>query len=214
MSPIDIDIDIDSDAVVTRTRHWLERVVIGLNLCPFAKAVVNKGQLRCVVSLARHPEALAQQLVAELQHLAAADPSALDTTLLIHPGVLADFAEFNDFLDVADAVLAELGLEGELQIASFHPDYRFADTDDDDVSNCSNRSPHPMLHLLREASIERAVAAVPDASDIYRNNIDTLRRLGWDGWQALLADVPGSASSMSVSTGPCGTPSCTNGCDQ
>ncbi len=182
--------DIDSDAVLASTRRWLDRVVIGLNLCPFAKGVVHKDQVRYVVSLARDPEALAQQLAAELLHLAAADPSTLDTTLLIHPGVLGEFVDFNDFLDVADAVLSELGLDGELQIASFHPDYRFADTDVDDVANCSNRSPHPMLHLLREASIERAVAAVPDAADIYQNNIDTLRRLGWDGWQALLAGRP------------------------
>ncbi|MEN9628168.1 MAG: hypothetical protein RJA10_1395 [Pseudomonadota bacterium] len=179
----------DPQAVIADTRRWLERAVIGLNLCPFAKAVVVKDQVRFVVSDASTPEALALQLQHELQHLAAADPEVLDTTLLIHPQVLQDFADYNDFLDVADALLDELGLGGELQIASFHPDYTFADSEPDDsgedVADCSNRAPHPTLHLLREASIERAVQAVPDAGDIYQRNIDTLRRLGWDGWRAL-----------------------------
>lgn len=177
----------DADTVVADTRRWLERAVIGLNLCPFAKSVVVKDQLRYVVSDATTPEALAQQLAAELQHLAAADPEVLDTTLLIHPQVLQDFGDYNDFLDVADAVLAELGLDGELQVASFHPDYVFADAGADDVANCSNRAPYPTLHLLREASIERAVDSFPDAADIYERNIDTLRRLGWPGWRALFA---------------------------
>lgn len=173
------------EAVIADTRRWLERAVIGLELCPFAKSVLTRDQVRFVVSTATTPEALAADLAAELQHLAAADPQALDTTLLMHPQVLQDFEAYNDFLDVADAVLDELGLEGELQVASFHPDYRFADADPDDVSHCSNRSPWPTLHLLREASIERAVAAFPDAAEIYERNIDTLRRLGWDGWRAL-----------------------------
>ena len=179
----------DADTVITDTRRWLDRAVIGLNLCPFAKAVVVKDQVRFVVSQARTPEALALQLQQELQHLAAADPEVLDTTLLIHPQVLQDFADYNDFLDVADALLDELGLDGELQIASFHPDYTFADSEPDesgeDVADCSNRAPYPTLHLLREASIERAVATFPDAADIYERNVDTLRRLGWDGWRAL-----------------------------
>ncbi len=178
----------DAQTVITDTRRWLERAVIGLNLCPFASRVVSKEQVRYVVSSATDPEALARQLAAELLHLVDADPEALDTCLLIHPQVLHDFDDYNDFLDVADAVLIELGLNGELQVASFHPDYRFADSDDDDVANCSNRSPYPMLHLLREASIERALAVIPDAADIVQRNIDTLRRLGWAGWNNLLSD--------------------------
>ncbi|MBK9363362.1 MAG: DUF1415 domain-containing protein [Rubrivivax sp.] len=174
-----------ADAVIADTRRWLERAVIGLNLCPFAKSVLARDQVRFVVSGATTPEALAIELATELQQLAAADPHLLDTTLLIHPQVLQDFEAYNDFLDVADALLDELGLEGELQVASFHPDYRFADAEADDVSNCSNRAPWPTLHLLREASIERAVAAAPDAAEIYERNIDTLRRLGWEGWRAL-----------------------------
>lgn len=174
-----------ADAVIADTRRWLERAVIGLGLCPFAKGVLLRDQVRFVVSRATDAEALAADLAAELQHLAAADPEALDTTLLVHPQVLQDFDDYNDFLDVVDAVVAELGLEGELQVASFHPDYRFADVDADDITNCSNRAPYPTLHLLREASIERAVAAFPDAASIYERNIDTLRRLGWAGWQAL-----------------------------
>jgi uncharacterized protein len=172
-------------AVIDDTRRWLERAVIGLNLCPFAKAVVVKDQVRFVVSAAKDVQGLAADLAAELQRLAAADPETVDTTLLMHPQVLQDFDDYNDFLDVADALLEELGLDGELQIASFHPDYRFDGTEPDDIDNCSNRSPYPTLHLLREASIERAVDSFPDAADIYERNIDTLRQLGWDGWRAL-----------------------------
>jgi hypothetical protein len=167
------------------TRQWLEQAVIGLNLCPFAKAVHSKGRIRWVLSDAQDTPTLLERLVAELQTLAAADPQDIDTTLIVHPGVLRDFADYNDFLDLADAALAQLNLDGVLQIASFHPDYQFADADADDISNCTNRSPYPTLHLLREASIEAAVAAVPDAADIYERNIETLERLGWDGWNAL-----------------------------
>ena len=175
------------DLVIAETRHWLEAAVIGLNLCPFAKAALLKQQIRFVVSEATDTDRLAAELAVELQRLADADPEVLETTLLIHPRVLQDFADYNDFLDVADAVLESLELDGELQVASFHPDYRFEGEDEDDVSNCSNRSPFPTLHLLREESIERAVAAFPDAATIYEKNIETLRRLGWDGWRALFA---------------------------
>lgn len=169
------------------TRTWLERAVIGLNLCPFAKAVHLKQQIRWVESAATDAETLLADLVHELQVLAAADPETVETTLLVHPQALIDFDDYNDFLDLADAVLAELGLEGELQVASFHPQYRFDGTAADDVTNCTNRSPHPTLHLLREASIERAVASVPDTAEIYARNVATLRRLGPAGWRALFA---------------------------
>jgi hypothetical protein len=167
------------------TRHWLEAAVIGLNLCPFAKAVHGKGQIRWRLSDAREPKALLADLVQELQFLAAADAQAVETTLLVHPHVLDDFLDFNDFLDVADAALVDLGLDGTLQIASFHPQYQFADSEPDDITNHSNRSPHPTLHLLRESSIARAVTSVPDAADIYERNLETLRGLGHAGWQAL-----------------------------
>lgn len=174
-------------AALEATRVWLERAVIGLNLCPFAKAVHLKAQIRWVESQATDAQALLADLVHELQVLAAADPEAVETTVLVHPQALTDFDDYNDFLDIADAVLAELGLEGELQVASFHPQYRFDGTAEDDVTNCTNRSPHPTLHLLREASIERAVAAFPDAAEIYERNVATLRRLGPAGWRALFA---------------------------
>lgn len=177
----------DSRAVIADTRRWLERAVIGLNLCPFAKAVLTREQVRFVASTAATPEALALELAAELQRLADADPEQLDTTLIVHPLVLQDFEDFNDFLDVADALLEDLGLDGTLQVASFHPDYRFADAPADDVANASNRSPHPTLHLLREDSIARAVAAFPESEAIWGRNVETLRRLGWDGWRALWA---------------------------
>jgi uncharacterized protein len=168
------------------TRLWLERAVIGLNLCPFAKGVHLKGQIRWVLSPATEPVDLLAELESELRLLAAADPEAVDTTLLVHPWVLGDFEDYNDFLGAADAALQDLGLQGVLQIASFHPGYRFDGTEADDITNCTNRSPHPMLHLLREASIDRAVAAYPDAEAIYERNIETLRRLGSAGWQRVL----------------------------
>ena len=171
---------------IEETTAWLEKAVIGLNLCPFAKAVHSKGQIRWVLSDATEPAALLELLVQELQHLAAADPESIDTTLIMHPQVLHDFLDFNDFLGVAEEALEEMGLSGVLQIASFHPQFQFADTDEDDITNATNRSPFPTLHLLREDSVERAVAAFPDAEAIFDRNIETLRRLGSKGWQALL----------------------------
>jgi hypothetical protein len=177
---------------IEETQIWLERAVIGLNLCPFAKAVHTKGQIRWVLSEARDADSLLGELMSELQILAAARPEAIDTTLLVHPLVLTDFLDFNDFLYVADAALAELGLEGELQVASFHPQYQFAGTEADDMGNFSNRSPYPTLHLIREASIDRAVAAYPEAEAIYERNIETLRALGAEGWARLGLRVAGA----------------------
>ena len=168
------------------TQTWLEKAVIGLNLCPFAKAVHVKQQIRWVLSSAQDTEALLADLVAELQALAEADSELIDTTVLVHPQVLADFADYNDFLDLADAALVELELDGVLQIASLHPDYQFEDTEKDDISNFSNRSPYPTLHLLREDSVDRAVAAMPDAEHIYERNIETLEALGHAGWQRVM----------------------------
>jgi len=173
------------EAVIPATRVWLERAVIGLNLCPFAKAVHLKDQIRYVVSPARTEEELLADLGRELQMLANADPQVCDTTLLMHPYVLTDFLDYNDFLDIADGAIDELGLEGVLQVASFHPDYQFAGTEPDDVANYTNRSPYPTLHLLREDSVDRAVAAFPAADRIYATNIETLQRLGRAGWMAL-----------------------------
>ena len=172
--------------ILDNTRRWLENAVIGLNLCPFAKTVHVKGQIRYVVSAAITPEDLQRDLVEELQRLQAANPEQVDTTLLIHPFVLSDFHDYNDFLDVAEASLEELGLEGDIQVASFHPAYQFADAGPDDITNYTNRSPYPILHLLREASVDRAVEAFPDASRIYERNMETMRTLGLAGWQKLM----------------------------
>jgi hypothetical protein len=171
--------------IIAATKDWLEKAVIGLNLCPFAKTVHVNDQIRYVVSDADTPEALLADLLRELQELAEADPAAIETTLLIHPGVLTDFLDYNDFLGVAEAAVADLDLEGVLQVASFHPQYQFAGTDPDDIENYTNRSPYPMLHLLREESVERAVAAFPDAAEIYEKNIATLRLLGHKGWRRI-----------------------------
>lgn len=175
---------------IAATRHWLERAVIGLNLCPFAKAAHVNERIRWVESPARDEQALLEHLLEELRLLAAADPEQTETTLLIHPHVLNDFLDYNDFLDTVDAAVEALGLAGVLQVASFHPDYRFEGTDADDVGNLTNRSPHPMLHLLREASVARAVAAFPDAGAIYQRNVETLRRLGVNGWHQLICTTP------------------------
>jgi hypothetical protein len=177
--------DLNDDAVIAATRRWLERAVIGLNLCPFAKSVYVKEQVRYVVSHATTPEELLEQLMDELQRLSDTSPEQVDTTLLIHPLVLADFLDFNDFLDVADAAVDEMELEGELQVASFHPHYQFSDTDKNDITNFTNRAPYPILHLLREDSIARAVEAFPDAAEIFEKNIDTMEQLGHEGWDKL-----------------------------
>ena len=170
---------------IEATQAWLEKAVIGLGLCPFAKAVHGKGQIRWVESRAGAPHELLVDLGAELRALVAADPALIDTTMLVHPHVLRDFGDYNDFLDLADALVVELELDGVLQIASFHPDYRFAGCAGDAMGNYSNRSPHPTLHLLREASVAQAVAAFPDAASIYERNIETLDRLGLQGWRDL-----------------------------
>lgn len=171
---------------ISLTRRWLERAVIGLNLCPFAKSVYVKQQVRFVLSEARDADSLLQALREELLSLHGVDPQQTDTTLIVHPHVLGDFLDYNDFLGLADGLVVELGLEGEIQVASFHPDYRFAGTAHDDIGNHTNRSPFPTLHLLREASIERAVAAFPDPDAIVERNIATLQKLGIDGWRRLM----------------------------
>ena len=164
--------------VIAATTEWLEKIVIGLNLCPFAKAVHVKNQIRYVVSTAIHCDALLADLKRELCLLVVADPEQIESTLLIHPDVLTDFVEYNDFLSVCDSAIEELELDGIVQIASFHPQYQFADTRIDDVSNYTNRSPFPTLHLLREESVTRALESFPDAAGIYEKNIATLRKLG------------------------------------
>jgi len=179
--------EIDDEIVIANTRRWLEQAVIGLNLCPFAKAVYVKDQVRFAVSHAETPEQLVADLLEELRLLVDADPTQVDTTLLIHPGVLTDFLDYNDFLDVADAAVEDLDLDGEIQVASFHPQYQFAGTEPDDIGNYTNRSPYPTLHLLREASVERAVAAFPEAADIFDKNLETMEKLGQAGWQKLFS---------------------------
>ena len=176
---------IDADPIAL-TRRWVERAVIGLNLCPFAKAVYIKDQVRFVLSDASTPEALLEQLAEELVLLRDTPAEQIDTTLIVHPHVLGDFLEYNDFLDNADAAIEALDLQGILQVASFHPQYQFAGAAADDVSNYTNRSPYPTLHLLREDSVERAVAAFPDPDVIVERNIETLDKLGVEGWTRLL----------------------------
>ncbi len=171
--------------VIADTQRWVQRAVIGLNLCPFAKSVEVKKQVRYVVSHATRTKPLLVDLKRELLELIAADPAILDTTLLVAPDGFSDFLEFNELLDRADKLLVELDLDGVLQIASLHPQYQFADTELDDITNFTNRAPYPTLHLLREESVDRAVAAFPNAEAIYETNMQTMQELGPDGWAAL-----------------------------
>lgn len=176
--------------VIEATRIWLEKAVIGLNLCPFAKSVYVKDQVRFVVSRARHLDAFLEELDAELDFLASADPEAVDTTLLIHPTLFPDFLHFNDMVGMAEAAVPEHELEGILQVASFHPDFQFEDTAPEDMGNYTNRAPYPTLHLIRESSLEKAVAAYPDPEAIYERNIETVEKLGLEGWKALGIPYP------------------------
>ncbi|WP_439684810.1 Peptidase [Cupriavidus oxalaticus] len=190
-------------AVIAATRHWLERAVIGLNLCPFAKSVYVKEQVRYVVSKATEAPDVLEELERELRLLDETDLAAIDTTLLILPDAVADFLDYNDLLYFADRLLGSLGLEGTLQIASFHPQYQFADTGPDDIENYTNRAPYPILHLLREDSIARAAAAFPDAADIYERNQATMRRLGHAGWRRWMAgEDEGSAEDKAADKNP------------
>jgi len=182
--------ELTHDDIIAATRNWLEKAVIGLNLCPFAKSVYVKDQVRIIVSDAKDPAALLEHLMTELRLLADSDPEEIDTTLLVHPYVLQRFLDFNDFLEIADAALEDMGLEGELQVADFHPKFQFAGTTLNDVSNNTNRSPFPTLHLIRESSIDRAVEAFPDAATIYERNIALMQELGREGWDALNVGAP------------------------
>jgi len=177
---------INESEVDAGVRLWLERAVVGLNLCPFARAPLVHGRLRIQVSMARDDQALLADLDHELSILRERPATEIETTLLVHPLVLNDFDTYNDFLTIADLAVRMQGLEGEIQIASFHPAYQFADSGPDDIENYTNRAPYPILHLLRESSIDAAVASMPDTDAIYERNMRTLRKLGLAGWEALL----------------------------
>ncbi|WP_274572326.1 DUF1415 domain-containing protein [Neisseria leonii] len=182
--------DLDTEYIANRTRYWLEKAVIGLNLCPFAKAPYVKGLVRISVSRARHLDGFLEDLDRELQHLAATPPPILETTLLVHPTLFPDFPVFNDMLDAADAALADNQVEGIIQIAPFHPDFQFAGSRPDDIGNYTNRSPYPTLHLIREASIAKAVEAFPDPEQIFGRNIRLLEEMGHRGWEKLAVGCP------------------------
>lgn len=181
----------DTDAIIEHTRRWVERVVIGLNLCPFARTPLEKGRIRFVVSTAEDAEGLLTELHQELLQLRRQPTAELETTLLIHPYVLQDFLDYNDFLDFADALLDQGGYRGEFQIASMHPDYQFDGIGAGDAENYTNRSPYPMLHLLREEVLEQALDSYPNPEAIPERNIQTLERLGTEHMQRLLAGCLG-----------------------
>ena len=177
-------------AALTATVGWVDAAVIGLNLCPFARSVQVGKRVRYVVSTARTSEELLSALRTELLLLQQTAIDVVETTLLVHPWVLGAFRDYNDFLGEADDLLVALALDGELQIASFHPGYQFAGTSADDISNYTNRSPFPTLHLLRESSVSFATESMPDTNAIYEANLITLTALGLAGWQALGVSAP------------------------
>jgi len=174
--------------IIAETQRWLEKAVIGLNLCPFAKSVHVKQQIRYVVSTAATPETLLEELLTELRLLQDTDAEKIDTTLLIHPYVFNDFLDFNDFFDTVDMAVAEPEFEDAFQVATLHPHYQFAGTHPDDIENYTNRAPYPTLHLLREASVDKAVEAFPDADLIPERNIATMEKLGLAGWKKLMRE--------------------------
>ena len=167
------------------TRRWLERAVIGLNLCPFAKAVLAKGQVHFAATPAEDAAGILEAFAAELDALVALPASERDTTLLVIPQGMGDFLTFLDLAARAERLVRKRGLGGVMQVAHFHPLFVFADADEDDITNCTNRSPHATLHLLREESMDRAVAAFPDPAAIYEENMARLQELGPEGWDAL-----------------------------
>ena len=185
--------------VIAATKRWLERAVIGLNLCPFAKTVHTRRQVRYAVSSAQTSDAVLDDLERELRILVAAKPESVDTILLILPYALTKFADFADFLDLVEIALKVQGLTGVIQVASFHPQYQFADAEMDDISNFTNRSPYPIFHLLREESLSRAIQALPDPAAIYEQNMATLRTLGLAGWRALGLNAPDAAENINRS---------------
>lgn len=174
----------NDEEIIHAVRQWVETFVVGMNLCPFAKRELVKKRVRFVTTAATTAEQLLQVLQTELE-LLNADPS-VETTLLIHPAVLQDFYDFNDFLGCADSLLVDMELEGIYQLASFHPDYQFGGTLPGDAENYTNRAPYPVLHLLREESLERVIADYPDVDDIPERNIALMNRLGQDKLEALL----------------------------
>ena len=174
----------NDEEIILAVRQWVETFVVGMNLCPFAKRELVKNRVRFVTTAATTAEQLLQVLQTELE-LLNADPS-VETTLLIHPAVLQDFYDFNDFLGFADSLLVDMELEGIYQVASFHPDYQFGGTRPGDAENYTNRAPYPVLHLLREESLERVIADYPDVDDIPERNIELMNSLGQDKLQALL----------------------------
>lgn len=182
MTDTTTELSFPEDIVIADTVRWLEKAVIGLNLCPFAKSVHVKGQIHYVVSQATDAEGVALDLHRELEALAESSPEKRDTTLLILPQAFNDFLDFNDFTELADDMVEEMDLGGILQVASFHPLFQFEGTDVDDVTNCTNRAPYPILHLLREDSIDKAVEAFPEAEMIYERNMQVLQEMGIEGW--------------------------------
>jgi len=168
------------------TRNWVEKIVIGLNFCPFAKPVFIKNQIKFVLSEAKNPDELTKDFLEELNFLTGIEGDDTETTIVIHPFVLEDFVDYLDYVDYANDLVYQAGLEGTFQVASFHPDYQFEATEPTDIENYTNRSPVQMLHILREDTLEKAIKTYPNVEDIPSNNIAKLKEIGLDGLQKLM----------------------------
>lgn len=175
-----------SELIIRQTQNWIHSLIIKFNICPFAKREMTKGTVRFQVSFTAKEEAALTEIMSEIEALD--QQREVETTLMIFPRLFTDFFHYLDFVDLAEQLLVESGYEGIYQIASFHPDYCFADVDFNDVSNYTNRSPYPMLHLLREESVEKAIDYYGDTSTIPEKNIATMQQLGLEKIQKLLSD--------------------------
>ncbi len=164
--------------IIRKTRKWIEHFVIRLNLCPFAKKVYDEERIRYVVLKSKNIADLTKTLLDELFFLSKTDPERIETSFIIFPHLLEDFEAYNKYLIVTDEILLEMNLTGTIQIASFHPKYQFAGTAEDTPENYTNRSPYPMLHILREESIENALKNYPDPENIPKRNIEKMNELG------------------------------------
>ena len=171
--------------IIKSVQRWVEQFIVELNLCPFAKREIVKSRVRYVCTDAATEEQLLVALEAELEFLS--ESTSTETTLLIHANVLHEFYDYNQFLDIADSLLQEMNLDGVFQIASFHPRYQFGGTEVDDAENYTNRSPYPILHLLREDSLEQAIADHADVDQIPIRNIELMNDIGADKLKAMLS---------------------------
>ena len=184
--PLNLGNTMSNENIIQATQKWVETIVVGMNLCPFAKREIVKDRVRYTISESTLQEQLLMDLKTELELLDT--DTSIETTLLIHPSILQDFYDYNDFLELADSLLVDMELDGIYQIASFHPNYQFGGTEFDAAENYTNRSPYQMLHLIREASLERVIGSYPDMDEIPDRNIKLMNDMGANRLKEMLEE--------------------------